>query len=53
MPTKPCEPNCVCGLHNRTKMHNTLIGMSVSRTAEAKGYSTSPKAIWMRNRNKR
>lgn len=36
MPAPPCSPGCTCGKHNRSTMHNTLIGMSVSMTSQAK-----------------
>lgn len=29
MPAPPCEPNCKCGKHIRTKEHNRLIGLGV------------------------
>jgi hypothetical protein len=32
MPAKPCQPNCQCGKHFRSREHNMLIGLGVKRT---------------------
>lgn len=39
MPAPPCQPDCHCGKHDRTREHNTRIGISVALTAEAKKQS--------------
>jgi hypothetical protein len=34
--TRPCQPGCQCGKHNRTKLHNELISIGVRRALEEK-----------------
>lgn len=34
MPAPPCQPDCGCGKHRRTELHNMLIGRGVKAAQE-------------------
>lgn len=36
MPAPPCDLECPCGKHARRPIHNALIGIAVSLTAQSK-----------------
>src|SRR5690606_8523602 len=53
MQAPPCKPDCQCGKHNRTKMHNELIGRGVRRDNEEKRVKASGNKSFVRQLRQR